>query len=134
MTTTEPGTTPGLLPQQIAEAERRLERCFTRRWNARTAYQNRRKWVRLLAFQATCPDRPLGEQAQAWLSTIPVSQQAAALPVLKFAFGATACDWSALVIRHYRRDEPRLFASVLREDARAKIRAGRARAARVGAD
>ena len=65
--TTEPGAAPGFAPQQLAEAEERLERYFAQRCNQRTADQNRRKWVRFLTFHSTRPaaaDRRGGVAAQ----------------------------------------------------------------------
>ena len=121
--TTEPGAAPGLSPQQLAEATARLARYGAQRCGERTRYQNGAKWRRFVAFQAAHPDLPLADVAQAWLSTIPASNQAIARTVLKIALGATACDWSALMLRRYHRNELRLTAGIFREAARAKVRA-----------
>jgi integrase len=122
-TTTEPGAVPGLLPQQIAEATARLEAYLARRCNPDTAYHMRRSWARFRTFQAARADRPLVDQVQAWLESIPASQQRPGRIAVKAALGTPALDWSALVIKPPRRNELRLAAGVLREDARAKVRA-----------
>jgi integrase len=120
-TTTEPGATPGLLPQQIAEATARLEAYLARRCNPATSYHYRRKWARFVAFQ-TSLDRPLFGQVQAWLASLTASQQRLHRIALQVALGDAVIDWSALMVKRYRRDEHRLARSVLREDSRAKVR------------
>jgi integrase len=121
--TPEPGAAPGLSPKQLTEATDRFEAYLTRRCTPWTAYQSRRLWLRFLAHVGAAPARTLFDQAQAWLDTLPASQQGLARVLLRMAFGDRACDWKALALKRYRRNELRLAAGVLRDDARAKVRA-----------
>jgi integrase len=72
---------------------------------------------------ATAQERPLFDAVQAWFDAIPGSQQGITRSAMKMAFGERASDWKALSLKRYRRNELRLAAGVLREDARAKVRA-----------
>jgi hypothetical protein len=119
----EPGAAPGLTPQQLAEAERRLARYLAQRCNPASAYNAHRYWTRFVALQTIGPERSPLEQVQAFLGTVPASNQITARTVLKVALGPTVCDWSAVVLKSYRRNELRLSAGVLREEARVKVRA-----------
>lgn len=107
----------------LDDAAARLDRYCAQRCGRWTAYQIRRLWLRFLACPTTGLDRPLLDRVQAWLGTLPASEQRLARVMVKAAFGATACDWSALVFKHYRRNEQRLSAGVLRDDARGRVRA-----------
>lgn len=88
-----------------------------------TAYTRHRFCVRFDAFRATHPGSDLLAIVQAFLRSLPVSQQSTARTALKRHLGRTALDWGGLEVARYRRNDANLMASVLRGDHRARVRA-----------
>jgi hypothetical protein len=123
---TEPGAILGLRPRPIdaAAARTALERWGVVHAAPWTLFQYQCFLRRFEAHQRAHPE-PLDflEQVQGFLDTLPVSQGVSARAALKHAYARTACDWGAVVLKPYRRNELRLAAGVLREEARAKVRA-----------
>ena len=87
----------------------------------RTAYEYGRHIVHFEQFLTHSPGVPFAEMAQAWLRTLSPSQQKVARAALRHRFGATACDWGALQVSRYRRDEARLLLSILTSAARDRL-------------
>jgi integrase len=87
---------------------------------AGTLYHRRRFVARFDAYRA--PGQPLALAVPAWLATLPASQQFSAKIALKAHLGKAAMDWDAVSIVKYRRNEPRLAASVLKEAHRTRLR------------
>ena len=85
---------------------------------AGTRYQFQRLAVRFDAYRRATPVGPLAVVAQAWLRTLPASQQPLGRCALRMTLGKDALDWSALELATYHRDETTLRASVLTPEQR----------------
>src|SRR5262249_17873024 len=78
-----------------------------------------------LEFTTDRPSRgPLDpELVVTWLATLPLASQKLGRAALKRAYGARALDWELIELRRYRRNEPKLRASLLSTEERAQLRA-----------